>query len=59
MRKFLLFLVYAIVIFALLAGFTSLVWLPLFFLQTKCGFVIGAFVTATTIAITKLVVDDN
>lgn len=57
MRKLLLFLVYAIVIFALLAGFTSLVWLPLFFLPTKCGLIIGAFITAVTIAITKLMTE--
>lgn len=59
MRNILLFLVYAIIIFALLAGFTSIVWLPLFFIQSKAGFVIGAFITAVTIAITKLAVDNN
>ena len=57
MRNILLFLVYAIVIFALLVGFTSVVWLPLFFIQSKAGFVIGAFITATTIAITKLMTE--
>lgn len=57
MRNILLFLVYAIVIFALLAGFTSIVWLPLFFIQSKVGFVIGGFITAVTIAITKLMTE--
>lgn len=57
MRNILLFLVYAIVTFALLAGFTSVVWLPLFFIQSKAGFVIGCFITAVTIAITKLMTE--
>ena len=59
MRNILLFLVYAIIIFALLAGFSSVVWLPMFFIQTKAGFVIGAFITAVTIVITKLAADNN
>lgn len=57
MRNILLFLVYAIVIFALLAGFTSVVWLPLFFIPTKCGVLIGAYITTVTIAITKLMTE--
>lgn len=57
MRNILLFLVYTIVIFALLAGFTSWAWLPMFFIPTKAGFVIGCFITAVTIAITKLMTE--
>lgn len=57
MRNILIFLLYAITIFAILAGFTSVVWLPLFFIPTKAGFVIGAFITAATIAIIKLLTE--
>lgn len=61
MRNILLFLVYALVlsfvVLVILAGFTSIVWLPLFFIQSKAGFVIGAFITAVTIAITKLMTE--
>lgn len=54
MRNILLFLVYAIIIFALLASFTCFAWLPMFFIPTKAGFVIGCFITVATIALTKL-----
>lgn len=54
MRNILLFIVYAMVLFAIVAGSTCLVWLPVFFLPTKAGFVIGAFITAATIATTYL-----
>lgn len=63
MRNILLFLVYALVlslvVLIIFAGFTSIVWLPLFFIQSKAGFVIGGFITATTTVITKLAVDNN
>lgn len=59
MKNVLLFLVYATVIFAVLAGFSSVVWLPLLFLPTKAGFVIGAFITTVTVVITKLAIDNN
>lgn len=57
MRNVLIFLLYVIITFAILVGFTSVVWLPLFFLPTKAGFVIGAFITAAAIAITKLLTE--
>lgn len=57
MRNILLFLVYAMYILATLAGFSCVAWLPLFFIPTKAGLLIGAFITAATIAITKLLVD--
>ena len=58
MRNVLIFLVYAITIFAIVAGATCLVWLPIYFIPTKGGFVIGAFITTVTIAILKLMLDN-
>ena len=57
MRNILLFLVYAMYILATLAGFSCFAWLPMFFIPTKAGFVIGVFITAVTIAITKLLTE--
>lgn len=44
---------YVLAPFVFLAA-TSWFWLPVFFLPTKAGFVIGAFITAATIATTYL-----
>ena len=59
MEKILLFLYYAFITAVVLIGLSSFFWLPMFFLPNLSGFIIGGFITAVTIAITKLLVDNN
>lgn len=63
MKDILKFILYAMVlalVFVIgLAGCTAIIWLPVFFLPTKGGFVIGAFVTIVTVVLVKLFIENN